>query len=354
MKKPFFIFLFFLTAAEILFSESVQDRIINKARTLIGTPYRTGGVSPSGFDCSGFITYLYKTYVPELPRVSRDMARTGAPVSRNKLAPGDLVFFATGSEAGRVTHVALYIGQNSIIHSISNGPERGVTISSLNAGYWRKRYHNSSRLIAPASASDVSQAENILFAKGIYNGDLKNGEPSGNGILLMKNGDRYEGSFEKGLFHGSGTYIWADGRFFEGSFENGDFAGKGTMVMTDGEKIAGSWSGGEFKAESSAETAADLHRPDGKSPALSSAPSRSSENSSGSGAGGGIDTAKTESKPADGKALESVSDSPGGDMENYLQKEDSPWNTYEGIVDGDFSLWYKKDMEKFEEWKKTH
>ena len=331
MKKVFFICICFLSISGILFSDTLQDRIISKARTLIGTPYRSGGVSPSGFDCSGFITYLYKAHVPELPRVSRDMARTGNPVDRSSLVPGDLVFFATGSSAGRVTHVALYIGQNSIIHSISNGPETGVTISSLNSGYWKNRYHNSTRIVKVKSADNISRAENFIFAKGIYNGSLKNGEPSGNGILLMKNGDRYKGDFEKGLFHGKGTYIWADGRSFNGNFIQGEFSGKGIMLMSDGEEIAGSWRSGIFTPDRPAETA-DASADTGEKPAASF-PDLSSSVSQ---------------EPGSGEKAAAFKE------ENYFQKDDSPWSTYEGIVEGDFSLWFKKDMEKFEEWKKTH
>ncbi len=93
MKRLILAAVFVFTAAGIIYSESVSDSIISKARTLIGTPYRMGGISPSGFDCSGFISYLYKPHVPGLPRVSRDMAKTGSPVSRKGLIPGDLIFF---------------------------------------------------------------------------------------------------------------------------------------------------------------------------------------------------------------------------------------------------------------------
>ncbi len=121
--------------------------ILQKAENLLGTPYRYGGTTPAGFDCSGFITYLYKPFVPQLPRISRDMARYGRHVSRSQLRPGDLVFFATGKSRNVITHVALYLGNNTIIHAVSGGPERGVIITSLDTRYWRKRYAGAVRVL---------------------------------------------------------------------------------------------------------------------------------------------------------------------------------------------------------------
>ena len=243
------------------------------------------------------------------------MAKSGISVERSGLIPGDLVFFATGSSKSQVTHVALYIGQNSIIHSISNGPERGVVVSSLNAGYWKKRYFNSSRILNAESTGgkfkdkvDETLAENAVFAKGIYNGSLLNGEPSGKGTLLMKNGDIYTGYFFRGVFEGGGTYTWADGRSFSGNFKAGDFGGRGIMTMENGVEIKGRWINGIFT-------------PDGEA---------------------SMDDKQKEDK------TEKMQ------KQNYMKNEDSPWNTYDGIVEGDFSLWFKKDMEAFEEWKKSN
>ena len=313
MKRVILTAVCLFAAAGVIYSESVSDRIISRARTLIGTPHKMGGISPSGFDCSGFISYLYKPHVPGIPRVSRDMAKRGNPVSRDRLLPGDLIFFATGNSPRRVTHVALYIGQNSIIHSISNGPERGVTVSSLNARYWKTRYHNSTRILKSSEAKSPYTAENMIFAKGIYNGYLKKGEPSGKGNMLLKNGDRYEGEFKDGLFHGRGIYIWSDGKAFKGFFEKGSFAGRGTLIMSDGNQTTGEWKENEFIPDS--------------------LPSVESE--------------------ADGKAVRKPA-GPKIKAESYIVTEDSPWNTYDGTVDGDFNLWFKKDMDAFEEWKKNN
>ena len=119
MKKILCLLLLFLLIFSGVFSLDIHKEIIQPGQALVGTSYRMGGVTPSGFDCSGFVTYLYKNYVPRLPRVSRNMADFGESVRRGSVVPGDLIFFATGSSPGSITHVAVYIGQNSIIHSIS-------------------------------------------------------------------------------------------------------------------------------------------------------------------------------------------------------------------------------------------
>ena len=260
-----------------LHSLEVYSDIIRPGQSLVGIPYRSGGESPEGFDCSGLVTYLYKQYVPALPRVSRQMAQFGKPVDRNSLTPGDLVFFATGSDSSTVTHVAIYIGQDSLLHSISNGPDRGVTITPLSSRYWTRRYHNASRVLIESSVPDSNErsrvpesVKDMHFAKGIYSGDVLGGEPEGNGLLVMNNGDRYEGMFHRGLFHGQGTYTWAGGRQKSGVFHEGHFP--------------------ETLREGS----------------------------------------------------------------NYLLENDSPWDDWDGVVEGDFRLWLKKEQDSFEEWKKTH
>ena len=226
MKKILLLQLVSVLIVPGLFGLDIQRDIIQPGQSLVGTSYRVGGITPSGFDCSGFVTYLYKNYVSGLPRVSRNMADFGEPVRKSSIVPGDLVFFATGSSSGNITHVAIYIGQNSIIHSISNGPNRGVTITSLSARYWQSRYHSAVRIVSSDSGTTGSGGagnastdtdnkkgfvSNIQFSRGKYSGEIVNGEPEGQGTLFMNNGDKYEGAFSAGMFEGLGTYYWTDG-----------------------------------------------------------------------------------------------------------------------------------------------
>ena len=249
-----------------LYSLDIQKDIIQKGESLIGTPYKMGGVSPGGFDCSGFVNYLYKPFVPEIPRISGQIASYGTPLELNSVKPGDLIFFATGTSSRTITHVAVYIGQNSILHSISNGPERGVTITSLTAAYWKSRYFSAARVLP--DTTEGTDKTTIRYAKGTYTGELQDGEPEGYGNMQLNNGDSYEGMFSKGTFHGRGTYTAADGQVRSGNFQNGRF------IETD-----------------------------------------------------------TQDK-------------------NYLLKEESPWNDYDGLIEGDFQLWLEREKNSFEEWKK--
>ncbi|MGD8367825.1 MAG: NlpC/P60 family protein [Desulfobacterales bacterium] len=117
---------------------TLRQRLVNTARGYIGLPYRWGGASPrQGFDCSGLTMTVYRLNGLNLPRSSRQQYRTGTPVPRNRLQPGDLVFFDTAGR-GTVSHVGLYAGSGKFIHA----PKSGGTIRSerLQNPYFRRRY----------------------------------------------------------------------------------------------------------------------------------------------------------------------------------------------------------------------
>jgi hypothetical protein len=119
------------------------DQLLPIAKKFIGVPYAWGGTSPSGFDCSGYISFVYKQLGIDLPRISKDMAKSGEPVKRSQLRVGDLVFFNTyGSD---ISHAGIYIGNNQFIHSQDG---KGVSISLLNDPfYWSKRYVGATRVL---------------------------------------------------------------------------------------------------------------------------------------------------------------------------------------------------------------
>ena len=108
----------------------------------VGVPYRYGGSSPSGFDCSGLVQYVYGKLGVNLPRKSREMAGVGQQVPVHALLPGDLVFFRINSR--RVSHVGIYIGNNKFVHATKSGhPVRKDTITDP---YWRERFMVGRRL----------------------------------------------------------------------------------------------------------------------------------------------------------------------------------------------------------------
>lgn len=122
------------------------DRLVSHARKYLGTPYRHGGISPAtGFDCSGFVYYLYgAVFQQRIPRMPADMAREGISVARSDLKSGDLVLFGSGTT---FTHVGIYVGNGSFIHATHKGSP--VQITPLDSDYYRQRYVTAVRLAPP-------------------------------------------------------------------------------------------------------------------------------------------------------------------------------------------------------------
>ncbi len=119
------------------------DRLVSRAMNYLGTPYRYGGTSPStGFDCSGFVYYLYgAVFGQRIPRMPHDMAREGTPVARSDLKRGDLVFFGY---RGTFTHIGIYAGNDQFVHATHRGSP--VMVTHLDADYYRQRYITAVRL----------------------------------------------------------------------------------------------------------------------------------------------------------------------------------------------------------------
>ncbi|WP_411272762.1 C40 family peptidase [Daejeonella sp.] len=110
----------------------------------IGTPYRLGGVSKKGVDCSGFAFELYnKVFSTLIGSNSRNIFSMVDPINKDQLKEGDLVFFKIGSHS--ITHVGVYMGNNKFAHASSS---KGVMISDLDESYWRRYYYKGGRLLA--------------------------------------------------------------------------------------------------------------------------------------------------------------------------------------------------------------
>lgn len=124
-------------------STPVQKEVIKTAHALLGSPYKYGGTTPEGFDCSGFVNYVYRNAVGvALPRETHELVRAGRPVSIAELRPADLVYFKI--EHQKPLHVGIYLGKGRFIHSPST---RGkVTIQNLNQDYWKDRYLGARRV----------------------------------------------------------------------------------------------------------------------------------------------------------------------------------------------------------------
>lgn len=130
------------------YSKGVNDpmakALIKEAQGWIGTRYVYGGESKRGTDCSGLVMRVYDNVCGlKLPRSTREQVKYCTKVARNKMRPGDLVFFASGKKDDKVFHVGLYIGDGKMIHASSS---RGVTVSGFDSGYWSERYFTGGRV----------------------------------------------------------------------------------------------------------------------------------------------------------------------------------------------------------------
>ncbi|MDR6122402.1 murein DD-endopeptidase [Bacillus sp. SLBN-46] len=118
-----------------------HTKAISVAKANLGVPYRWGGITPSGFDCSGLVKYSYSKAGKVLPRTAADMFYTkGYRVSY--LQPGDLLFYAP-TKASRPTHVAMYIGAGKMIMASSS---KGVIVTYTNNTYWNPKYIGAKRI----------------------------------------------------------------------------------------------------------------------------------------------------------------------------------------------------------------
>lgn len=124
-------------------SKSDADRLISNAMGFIGVAYRFGGTTPRGFDCSGFMQYVFqKAFAVNLPRTAAQQATAGVQVSRANLQAGDMVFFRTSGR--RISHVGMYVGNGRFIHAPRTG--KRIEITNLNSKYWSARYATARRV----------------------------------------------------------------------------------------------------------------------------------------------------------------------------------------------------------------
>lgn len=133
-------------------STAITDRVINLARTMLNVPYRFGGSTLRGIDCSAYVQRVFGLMDVRIPRTAREQYSVGARIDRDDIQIGDLVFFRT--YASFPSHVGIYLGENRFIHASSM--VRRVAIDSLDLPYYRKRFIGARRLVvddAPAVAS---------------------------------------------------------------------------------------------------------------------------------------------------------------------------------------------------------
>ena len=131
-----------VSAGSVVTSGSCKGQaIVNTAMKYLGTPYRWGGTSPGGFDCSGLVQYVCRANGISVPRVAASQRGAGRYVSRENLQPGDLVFFSNG---GGISHVGIYAGNGNMVHAPHTGDV--VKVASINSSYRISHYAGAVRV----------------------------------------------------------------------------------------------------------------------------------------------------------------------------------------------------------------
>ena len=125
-------------------TDALRRGIVLDALGQIGRPYRYGGTTPAGFDCSGLTQYVYAQHGLTLPRTSREQFEAGDTIDLDDAEPGDLLFYSFGG-GGRIDHVAVYLGDGQAVHAPSSG--KAVIVAPVAQRWWMDRYVDAVRVI---------------------------------------------------------------------------------------------------------------------------------------------------------------------------------------------------------------
>ncbi|MBB3140281.1 C40 family peptidase [Halomonas organivorans] len=137
----------------------VRQALLSEHQRWLGTPYRLGGTTRRGIDCSALVQRVFsEAFGLSLPRTTSQQVREGEAVSRDALRPGDLVFFRP---PGYYRHVGIYVGQGRFLHASTS---RGVKLSSLDNRYWRRHYWQARRPLDVVHM--VQRIEDRPFVRG--------------------------------------------------------------------------------------------------------------------------------------------------------------------------------------------
>jgi cell wall-associated NlpC family hydrolase len=127
-------------------TEDDKKKLLDYAKFFKGGKYVWGGTSPKGFDCSGYVQYLYKKHGVNLPRTAWSQSKKGMPIQKDQLQKGDLLFFLTDKKRGiPVTHVGIYLGNGEFIHAASK--KKGIIISPITHGHYADTFVSARRVL---------------------------------------------------------------------------------------------------------------------------------------------------------------------------------------------------------------
>lgn len=124
-------------------NDASRRAIVLEALGQVGRPYRYGGTSPEGFDCSGLVQYVYAQVGVSLPRTTREQHAYGRAVDMDAAEPGDLLFYSFNGRG--IDHVAVYLGDDQAVHAPANG--RSVIVASVQLRYWQEHFVDAVRVL---------------------------------------------------------------------------------------------------------------------------------------------------------------------------------------------------------------
>ena len=155
-----------------------REKFVAESKKYVGCPYVYGATGPDSFDCSGLIYYAANQSLGlQLPRTSKALYSFCRIVPREKMEEGDLLFFKTNNTAS-ITHVGIYIGGSQFISAISDGPNSGVIISSLNQEYWQPKYVGCGQFLASGKSKSSSEKNDFDDEKSFNSSHSKNSKKS--------------------------------------------------------------------------------------------------------------------------------------------------------------------------------
>lgn len=122
---------------------ALRHQLVLEALGQVGRPYRYGGTTVEGFDCSGLVQYVYASAGIKLPRTAREQHEVGDTIDLDEAEPGDLLFYSF--QGRRIDHVAIYLGDDQAVHAPANG--RQVIVASVHLPYWQKHFVDAVRVL---------------------------------------------------------------------------------------------------------------------------------------------------------------------------------------------------------------
>ena len=155
-----------------------REKFVAESKKYVGCPYVYGATGPDSFDCSGLIYYVANQALGlQLPRTSKAMYSFCKVVPKEKMEEGDLLFFKTNNTAS-ITHVGIYIGGSQFISAISDGPNSGVIISSLDQEYWKPKYVGCGQFLASGKDKSSTVKRNFDDEQNFNSSDSKTAKKS--------------------------------------------------------------------------------------------------------------------------------------------------------------------------------